>query len=228
MPSRQAAWWGHGPACRVRRSPCPEPDPECSPLPARCVTSLSLLSSLGLCFLLGFCENGAETDPNGEPWICICGEGRAANREGPGLQGWGTHSGQVGAQEGWRGETMGRPLEKGQDGSQTWRARGPRTPVRVVRVLQRDTCLPETRKVMPCFPIPRTWSCCPARVSTRVDSGPLESRTGPRSQPHVHSPSDTARHGVWGQGWPLYQAPSPPVPRRSQTLWPPHRALNSP
>lgn len=92
-------------------------------------------------------------------------------------------------------------------------------------VLQRDTHLPETWKVRPYLPIPRIWSCYLACVSARVDDGPLESRTGHRSQPHVHRPSDTASTGSGGgDGLP----PSPLVPRRAQTPWPPRRALSSP
>lgn len=65
-------------------------------------------------------------------------------------------------------------------------------------VLQRDTHLPETWKVRPYLPIPRIWSCYLACVSARVDDGPLESRTGHRSQRHVHHPSDTASTGSGG------------------------------
>lgn len=224
VPSWQATWWADGPACRERLSQYPEPDPECSPLPARRVTSLSLLPSLGLLFFLRFCENPAETDPSGESWICVFGEGRAAYREGPGLQGRGIHSGEVGAQGGWREETMVRPLVKGQDGSQTWRAKGPlnklgRSGVGSLNtcpgsgVPQRDTHLPETWKVRPYFLIPRTWSCYPARVSARVDGDPLESRTGHRSRPHVHSPSDTASTGSGGGDG---------LPTRLPAHWPPH------
>lgn len=210
----------------------PEPDPECSPLPAR-VTSPSLLPSLGLLFFRRFCEE-LEQGPNlvvnlGSVFMV---KGRAAY-QGRSRTSWvWIHRGQGGC-NGKAGGGEARDLRKGQMGARPGGSKDPTNQGAVGGEPEHcpgsgccrgthSSPRPESQALLT---HPQNLDLLPSPyVSARVDDGPLGIQDRPQVQATGLQPSDTAKAGVWG-GTVSHQNPSPLVPRRASTPWGRHSGL---